>query len=99
MIVGTRQQFLWLAAGLIFFPYLLAFSFRVAWSYEEMIVGWTRYNLFPFLGLILLVCAGLPSRQGTLFQLDPFGRITGRQFTGLFAVIGLLFVLQLPVSL
>ncbi len=96
--VGVRPQLIWLSAALLVLPYLLAFSFRAAWPYEQMMVGWTRYNLFPFLGLVWLVCAGLPSRQGTLFQLNHAG-LTRRQCVGLLAVIGLLLLLQLPSSL
>jgi hypothetical protein len=96
---GTRPQFLLLALGLIVIPYLLTYSFRAAWPYEQMMARWTRYNLFPYLGLVLLVCAGLPSRHGTLFQLDASGALTRRQAGALALLTFVLFSLQFPTGL
>jgi len=60
---------------------------------------WTRYNLVPFLGLVSVLCAGLPSRQGTLFQLDSAGQLTQQQVLATGVLIGLLFLLQFPLGL
>jgi hypothetical protein len=84
---------------LLVLSYWVTYSFRTAWPYEAMMIRWTRYNLFPFLGLVLVVCGGLPGRQGSLFQLEPSGRLTGGQVRGLAFLVGLLFLLQFPLGL
>jgi hypothetical protein len=64
-----------------------------------MMIRWTRYNLFPFLGLILFVSGGLPGRQGSLFKLDVSGRVSGSQAWRLGFLVVLLFLLQFPLGL
>jgi hypothetical protein len=64
-----------------------------------MMIRWTRYNLFPFLGLIFFVCGGLPGRAVSLFHLDPSGRLSGSQVRRLGFLVGLLFLLQFPLGL
>jgi hypothetical protein len=88
-----------LGLGMMGGTYWLIYSFRSAWPYEAMMVGWTRYNLMPFLGLVFFACAGLPSRQGTLFTLHPSGLLSRGQVFGLALLAGLLLVLQFPQGL
>jgi hypothetical protein len=93
---GATPQLLSVAGSLILLPYLLAYSFRANWPYEDMMIGWTRYNLLPYLGLVILICAGLPSRQGTLFRLKYADSLSTGQACGLTGLILLLLGLQLP---
>jgi hypothetical protein len=96
---GGSSRLLLLGVALLILSYWVTYSFRTAWPYEEMMVRWTRYNLFPFLGLILFVCGGLPGRQGSLFRLQPSGGLSGKQTRGLVFLTGLLFFLQFPLGL
>jgi hypothetical protein len=96
---GGSSRLLLLGGGLLVLSYWVTYSFRTAWPYETMMIRWTRYNLFPFMGLVFVVCGGLPGRQGTLFHLEPSGRLSGRQALGLGLLIGLLFLLQFPLGL
>jgi hypothetical protein len=96
---GGSSRLLLLGMALLVLSYWVNYSFRTAWPYEGMMIRWTRYNLFPFLGLILFVCGGLPGRQGSLFQLEPSGRLSGGQVRGLSILAGLLFLLQFPLGL
>src|SRR5262249_53091597 len=61
--------------------------------------GWSRYHLLPQLGLALLVCAGLPRWQGSLFALDPAGKLSDQQGQALTLLVALLFFSQLPRAL
>ena len=68
-----------LGAGLIFGSYLLIYSGRAMWNYDEVRMftpSWSRYHLQPQFGLVLLVCGGLPAWEGRWFRLDPSGRLT-----------------------
>jgi hypothetical protein len=94
----TRRSLLVLGTAMILTSYWLALSFRDAWPYESMIVQWTRYNVLPFAGLALVVCGGLPGREGSLFRLAG-PAITDRQGLALCALAGLMLVLQLPAEL
>jgi hypothetical protein len=78
--------------GLIGCSYLLVYSARASWPYEEMTeLGWTRYHLQPQLGLALFVAGGLA-----------FARRAGegipmrRQLRGMVWLIALCFCVQLP---
>jgi hypothetical protein len=60
--------------------------------------GWTRYHVFPYLGLVLFLCGGLPSREGSLFVLDRSGPLSRRQARAFAGLVGLLLLAQLPTS-
>lgn len=94
----ARRSLLILGIAMILASYWLALSFRYAWPYESMIVQWTRYNVLPFAGLALIVCGGLPGREGSLFRLSGL-TITRRQGLALCSLAGLMLVLQLPAGL
>jgi hypothetical protein len=47
-----------LGFGLILLSYSVTLPFR-AWVYYESFLSWTRYQLFPQLGVVLIVCAAL----------------------------------------
>jgi hypothetical protein len=83
-----------LGTALIGMSYVLVYSARTQWDYEEL-VGWSRYHLLPHLGLVFLILGGLrlprsrfagPARQG----------LSWRKGCSILLLIGTLFVLQLP---
>ncbi len=98
---APRRRLMVLGCGLIFLSYWLTLSARAVLPYEgqeHSLHERNRYNLLPFLGLVLFAGAGLPSRQGTLFQLDPSGRLTRGQVRALAVLLAILVGLQFPVS-
>jgi hypothetical protein len=91
-----------LGAGLIFASYLLIYSGRAMWNYDEVGMftpSWSRYHLQPQLGLTLLICGGLPAWDGRWFRLDASGRLTRRQARALACLLGLCFLVQAPRGL
>jgi hypothetical protein len=98
---APRRRLLLLGCGLILFSYWLTYSARASLPYageEHSVSQWSRYQLLPFLGLVLFACGGLPSRQGTLFQLDQSGQLTRGQTGALAVLLAILVGLQFPVS-
>ena len=91
-------RLLLLGAGLIGSSYLLTYSARAEWGYVGVMTGpmMGRYHLLPQLGLALVVCGGLPGRNGRWFCLDEAGVLSRRQVRALALLIGLCFVVQLP---
>ena len=83
--------------GTIGSAYLLVYSARAGWPYDELMTqpNWSRYHLLPQLGLALFVVGGLPAWQGRRFDLRPDG-LTVRQAWALVLFAALLFVVQLP---
>jgi hypothetical protein len=91
-------RLLLLGAGLIGSSYLLTYSARAEWGYVGVMTGpmMGRYHLLPQLGLALVVCGGLPGRNGRWFCLDEAGVLSRGQVRSLALLIGLCFVVQLP---
>ena len=86
-----------LGLGLIGSTYMLCYSARALWDYEQMVTpAFSRYHLLPHLGLVLFVVGGLPGRW---FALDSAGTMTARQQRWIYALIGICFVAQLPRGL
>jgi hypothetical protein len=91
-----------LAAGLIFWSYLLIYSGRAFVDYDAgglYTPTWCRYHLQPQLGLALLVVGGLPALEGRWFRLDAAGRLTPGQTRALACLLGACFFLQAPRGL
>jgi hypothetical protein len=98
---APRRQIMLLGCGLIFLSYWLTYSARATLPYageEHSVSQWSRYQLLPFLGLVFFACGGLPSRQGTLFQLDSSGQLTRGQVGALSLLLAILIGLQFPLS-
>lgn len=85
---APRPRLLLLGLGFILSSYWLIYSARSEWSYEDQMVTWTRYNLFPQLGLALFVGGGLVP-----------GLLTRRHIRSLVLVTAGLLVLQFPRGL
>jgi hypothetical protein len=70
---ATDRGLLVLGLGCIFSSYLLVYSARAEWSYEQML-SWGRYQLIPQLGLTLFVCGGLRAAWPVDSQSPPIRR-------------------------
>jgi hypothetical protein len=93
-----RVAFLGLA--MILASYLLIYSARGEWSYAEInmtLPNWSRYHLFPQLGLTLFVVAGLPGRRPDALPAEGAG-VSRTQSLQLCLLLLVLFVTQLPRS-
>jgi hypothetical protein len=90
-----------LGLGFILLSYVLSYSARAQWDYDDNMnsTAWGRYHLFPQLGLTLLLCAGLPELQGRLFRLEAGGRLSREQARFLELLTALLFAIQVPREL
>jgi len=88
-------RLLLLGCGLILAPYLLAYSARAKWA-ETILMNtsaWSRYHLWPQLGLALFVCGTLAGGRVTL---KPGGALTRRQAGVLGCLIALFLLIQSP---
>jgi hypothetical protein len=92
------RRLLVLGLGFILANYLLVYGARSTWPWDARpwMHTWTRYHLFPQLGLALFVCGGLPRWQGRLWRLDPAGVLSWRQAGGLGLLLAVLFLVHLP---
>lgn len=93
---APARPLLVLGLGLILGSYVLTYSARADLIGEARMnqPNWSRYHLFPQLGLVLVVCGGLSGRR-----LDPAGTLSWQQTRGLLLLIAVLFILQLPRGL
>ena len=97
---SREHRLMLLGLGLIGSSYLLCYSARALWDYEQMVEPqFSRYHLLPHLGLVLFFCGGLPGRADRWFTLDATGAITVRQRGMVFGLIGVCFLVQLPRGL
>ena len=74
-------------AGFILGSDLLIYSARGEWSYAGQLKDWSRYNVFPWFGLMLMVVGGVRW---------PSGPLTRRHAGLAIAVAALLFAVHLP---
>jgi hypothetical protein len=58
---APHRALLVLGLGMIFASYEAIYTVRAYFSYED-VHDWGRYHLVPHLGLVLIVCGGLPRR-------------------------------------
>jgi hypothetical protein len=96
------RRLLALGLSLILCTYVLTYSARATWGYDEVNMTtptWGRYHLIPELGLVLLVCGGLRHWQGVRFQVHSSGEVSERQLRALTYLVLALFFLHLPRGL
>ncbi len=97
---ASDHRLMLLGLGLTGSSYLLCYSARALWDYQDMVEPrFSRYHLLPHLGLVLFFCGGLPGRAGHWFILDARGAITARQKRTVYGLIGICFFVQLPRGL
>jgi hypothetical protein len=65
---GRQRRLMLLGLGFLLASSFFIYSARADWSYEEKTVSWTRYNVFPYLGLTLFICGGMAGRMETLLE-------------------------------
>jgi hypothetical protein len=93
-LLAPRRRLLLLGLGMILSSYLLVYSARSGWEYEQM-EEWTRYNLLPHVGLVLFLCGGLP-RWLDRGQLHADGSLSWPQAAAITLLIAVLLVCQFP---
>ena len=70
---------------------LIVYGARADWNYDRSVHNWTRYHLFPHLGIVLFVVGGLARFDGRWFSLAADGRLSLRQAGALgLLILGLL---------
>jgi hypothetical protein len=82
-----RRRLLALGLALTIGSDILVYGARADWGYDRTVHNWTRYHLFPHLGLVLFVVGGLPRFEGRWFTLSPTGRLSRRQCLALAGLI------------
>jgi hypothetical protein len=98
----SRHRLLLLGLGFILLSYVLMYGARSeeGWYYLTKdgngLHTWSRYHLFPQVGLALFLVGGLPRWEGSRLRLDPAGSVSRRQFRALVVLVGVLFFLQAP---
>jgi hypothetical protein len=94
------RRLMLLGLGMIGSAYMLCYSARALWDYEQMVQpAFARYHLLPYLGLVLFFCGGLSGRAGRWFARDDAETMTPRQRRFIYALIGVCFVINLPRGL
>jgi hypothetical protein len=98
--VSPQRRLMVLGLGFIVFGYVLVYSARATWTYDDNMnqPAWSRYHLGPQLGLALFVVGGL-ARWPQVFQPNPTGRLSRRQITFVTLAILLSFLVQFPRSI
>jgi hypothetical protein len=91
-----RRRLLALGLALTIGSDLLVYSARADWNYERSVHNWTRYHLFPHLGLVLFVVGGLPRFDGRWFALASTGRLSWRQTIALAGLIAAMLACHWP---
>ncbi len=56
---ASHRPLLLLGLAFVFSSYLLVYSARAEWKYEQIVV-WSRYQVFAHAGLVLFLAGGLP---------------------------------------
>jgi hypothetical protein len=87
--VAPHRRLLVLGLALVIGSDLMVYGARADWSYDRSVHNWTRYHLFPHLGLVLFLIGGLPFFEGRLFHLVS-GRLSRRQLS----MVGVLIALS-----
>jgi len=96
--VAPHGRLLALGVALILASDLLVYGARAEWSYVRSVHNWTRYHLFPHLGLVLFVVGGLPHFEGRWFTLAPEGRLSRSQAVALAGLVAALLACHWPRS-
>jgi hypothetical protein len=84
---AADRRLVLVGAGFILGSDLLIYSARGEWSYAEQLKDWSRYNVFPWFGQMLMIVGGVRW---------PTGALTRRQTAIALGVAVVLFAVQLP---
>ncbi|HEV3257168.1 MAG TPA: hypothetical protein VG013_09835 [Gemmataceae bacterium] len=91
---APERGLLVLGLAFILTNYLLIYSARSTWSYDQM-HAWSRYHLLPQLGLALFVCGGLPRWQAR-WHIGPAATLSSGQVNALGLLAGVLLLVNFP---
>ncbi len=61
---APRRDLVVLGGAFVVLHFGLVFGARAVWPYDTMLRGWSRYNLFPWLGVVLGLVGGLRRSGG-----------------------------------
>ena len=93
--VAPHRRMLALGLAVLVTSNLIVYGARADWSYERSVHNWTRYHLFPHLGLVLFVVGGLPYFAGRWFVLTS-PRLSRRQTIALGGLIAVALLVHWP---
>ena len=96
--IAPHRRLLVVGAVLILGSNFLVYGARADWSYERTVHNWTRYHLFPHLGLVLFVVGGLPAIGRRWGRLAADTHLSRRQIVGLAALIAVMLGCHWPRS-
>ena len=85
--LAPDRRLLLLGLAIVIASDVLTYGARADWSYERSVHHWTRYHLFPHLGLVLFVAGGLPRFQGRWCTLAPSGAVSRGQAAAVVVLI------------
>ncbi len=94
--LAPDRRLLLLGLAIVVASDILTYGARADWSYERSAHNWTRYHLFPHLGLVLFVIGGLPRFQGKWFTLAPSGAVSRRQAAAVVVIIAAALAVHFP---
>lgn len=77
---------------------VLVYGARADWGYDRTVHNWTRYHLFPHLGLVLFAIGGLPRFEGRWFALPSAKGLSRRQSVALLGLIVAMVAVHRPRS-
>jgi hypothetical protein len=96
--MAPNRRLLLIGLALIVGSNFLVYGARADWNYERTVHNWTRYHLFPHLGLVLFVAGGLPALEGRWLTLTAGKALSRGQCVGLAALILVLLGCHWPRS-
>lgn len=94
---APKRSMLILGLGFIFSSDFLIQSARAAWDYDTQVVKWTRYQLYPHLGLTFFLISILPRWENRLLNNNP--TIFQSHSTSWLILLTLMVLIQLPKAL
>ena len=84
---APQRRLLALGLAIAIVSDVLVYSARADWDYQRTVHNWTRYHLFPHLGLVLFFVGGLTRLDGRWFTLARSGALSRRQGVALMTLI------------
>jgi hypothetical protein len=96
--LAPNRRLLLLGLAVIVASDILTYSARADWGYARTVHTWSRYHLYPHLGLVLFVVGGLPRFLEGRLQRESGGGISRRQLAGVLALIGIALACHLTRS-
>mgnify|MGYP001036975951 CR=1 FL=1 len=89
---APRRDLVVLGVAFVVLHFGLVYGARAAWPYDTVLRGWSRYNLFPWLGVVLALVGGLRWLGGS----DSAAGVTPREARLLGVMILSLMAANLP---